>query len=166
MNESTNTPVVMNFAGTDPSGGAGLQADIETLISMGCHAAPVVTAVTVQDTQQLFHYQAMEPTLVIEQARAVLEDIPVAAFKIGMVGSVENAEAIAFFKEAGMKVDDDQRRVHIGSNLVHDSLATTPSLIKMYDCSGGSEYLVGGDEVHFDSGSARIWVFPPTPIWD
>jgi hydroxymethylpyrimidine/phosphomethylpyrimidine kinase len=94
MNESTNTPVVMNFAGTDPSGGAGIQADIETLISMGCHAAPVVTAVTVQDTQQLFRYQAMEPSLVIEQARAILEDIPVAAFKIGMLGSVENAEAI------------------------------------------------------------------------
>ncbi len=94
MNEITNTPVVMSFAGTDPSGGAGLQADIETLVSMGCHAAPVVTAVTVQDTQQLFRYQAMSPTLLIEQARAVLEDIPVSAFKVGMIGSAENAEAI------------------------------------------------------------------------
>jgi len=94
MNETTSTPVVMSFAGTDPSGGAGLQADIETLISMGCHAASVVTAVTVQDTQQLFRYQAMSPTLLIEQARTVLEDIPVSAFKIGMIGSAENAEAI------------------------------------------------------------------------
>ncbi len=94
MNEITSTPVVMSFSGTDPSGGAGLQADIETLISMGCHAASVVTAVTVQDTQQLFRYQAMSPTLLIEQARAVLEDIPVSAFKIGMIGSAENAEAI------------------------------------------------------------------------
>ena len=94
MNESTNPPVVMCFAGTDPSGGAGLQADIETLASMGCHALPVVTAVTVQDTQQLFRFEPMEPTLVIEQARAVLEDVPVSAFKIGMIGSVENAEAI------------------------------------------------------------------------
>lgn len=94
MNETTNTPVVMSFAGTDPSGGAGLQADIETLISMGCHAVSVVTAVTVQDTQQLFRYKAMEPGLIIEQARAVLEDVPVSAFKIGMIGSAENAEAI------------------------------------------------------------------------
>jgi len=94
MNEITSTPVVMSFAGTDPSGGAGLQADIETLISMGCHASPVVTAVTVQDTQQLFRYQAMSPTMLIEQARAVLEDAPVSAFKIGMIGSAENAEAI------------------------------------------------------------------------
>ena len=87
-------PVVMTFAGTDPSGGAGIQADIETLASMGCHAAPVVTAVTVQDTQRLFRFQPMDASLVIEQARAVLEDIPVAAFKIGMLGSVENIEAI------------------------------------------------------------------------
>ncbi len=94
MNEITSTPVVMSFAGTDPSGGAGLQADIETLISMGCHATSVVTAVTVQDTQQLLRYQAMSPTLLIEQARAMLEDVPVSAFKIGMIGSAENAEAI------------------------------------------------------------------------
>ncbi len=94
MIETTSTPVVMSFAGTDPSGGAGLQADIETLISMGCHAAPVVTAVTVQDTQQLFSFQSMDSGLIIEQARAVLEDVPVAAFKIGMIGSAENAEAI------------------------------------------------------------------------
>lgn len=94
MNETASTPVVMSFAGTDPSGGAGLQADIETLISMGCHASPVVTAVTVQDTRQLLRFQAMEPNLIIEQARAVLEDVPVSAFKIGMIGSAENAEAI------------------------------------------------------------------------
>jgi len=94
MNEIPSTPVVMSFAGTDPSGGAGLQADIETLISMGCHAAPVVTAVTVQDTQQLFRFQSMDPIMIIEQARTVLEDVPVSAFKIGMIGSAENAEAI------------------------------------------------------------------------
>jgi hydroxymethylpyrimidine/phosphomethylpyrimidine kinase len=94
MNDASIMPVVMAFAGSDPSGGAGLQADIETLASMGCHTTPVITAVTVQDTQQLFRFQAMDASLVIEQARAVLEDIPVAAFKIGMIGSVENAEAI------------------------------------------------------------------------
>lgn len=87
-------PVVMVFAGTDPSGGAGIQADIETLSSLGCHVCPIITAVTVQDTQQLFSFQAMDATLIIEQARAVLEDVPVSAFKIGMIGSAENAEAI------------------------------------------------------------------------
>jgi len=94
MSNTPTLPMVMVFAGTDPSGGAGIQADIETLSSMGCHVCPVVTAVTVQDTQQLFSFQAMDASLVIEQARAALEDIPVSAFKIGMIGSAENAEAI------------------------------------------------------------------------
>lgn len=94
MTDTSTIPAVIAFAGTDPSGGAGLQADIESLASMGCHAVPIVTAVTVQDTQQLFRYQAMDASLVVEQARAALEDIPVSAFKIGMMGSVENVEAI------------------------------------------------------------------------
>lgn len=87
-------PVVITFAGNDPTGGAGLLADIETLASMGCHAAPVITAVTVQDTQNVKGYTSIEPTLVIAQARAVLEDMPIAAFKLGMIGSVANMEAI------------------------------------------------------------------------
>ncbi len=94
MTDIPSIPIVMVFSGTDPTGGSGMQADIETLASMGCHAAPVVTAVTVQDTEQLIQFQAMDATLVIEQARAVLEDIPISAFKIGMIGSAENAEAI------------------------------------------------------------------------
>lgn len=87
-------PVVMTLSGLDATGGAGLQADIEALISMGCHASPVATALTVQDTQRVFGYQPVDAMLLIQQARAVLEDMPVAAFKIGMVGSVANAEAI------------------------------------------------------------------------
>jgi hydroxymethylpyrimidine/phosphomethylpyrimidine kinase len=87
-------PAVMVFAGTDPSGGAGMQADIETLVSMGCHATPIVTAVTVQDTVDAYRFEALEPTLVIEQARAILEDIPIKAVKIGMLGSVEIVEVI------------------------------------------------------------------------
>jgi hydroxymethylpyrimidine/phosphomethylpyrimidine kinase len=89
-----NIPVVMTFAGHDPSGGAGLQADIETLASQGCHAAPVLTALTVQDTRDVMEFTPLAASHVITQARAVLEDMPVAAFKIGMLGSVENAEAI------------------------------------------------------------------------
>jgi len=90
----SDIPVVLVLAGLDPTGGAGLQADIEALSSMGCHAAPVITTITVQDTRNVHRFQAVEAELVMEQARAVLEDIPVSAIKIGMVGSVENAEAI------------------------------------------------------------------------
>ena len=84
----------MTFAGHDPSGGAGLQADIEALASQGCHAAPVITALTVQDSRNVIDFKPVDTTHVICQARAVLEDMPVAAFKIGMLGSVENAHAI------------------------------------------------------------------------
>ena len=90
-----NPPIVLVFAGNDPTGGAGLQADAEALLSMGCHAAPVVTAVTVQDTFGLKGFAALEPGLVVEQARTILEDMPVAAFKVGMVGSLANLAAIA-----------------------------------------------------------------------
>jgi hydroxymethylpyrimidine/phosphomethylpyrimidine kinase len=95
MNPGTNNiPVVLSFAGHDPSGGAGLQADIEAVASQGCHAATVVTALTVQDTQDVAGYMPVESSLVIAQARAILEDMPVAVFKIGMLGNIENAEAV------------------------------------------------------------------------
>jgi hydroxymethylpyrimidine/phosphomethylpyrimidine kinase len=91
---NSNHPVVLVFAGHDPSGGAGLQADIETLASQGCHAATVVTALTVQDTRDVTGFTPVEATHVIAQARAILEDMPIAAIKLGMLGSVENAEVI------------------------------------------------------------------------
>ena len=90
-----NRPIVLVFAGNDPTGGAGLQADIETLGSLGCHAAPVITAITVQDTVGVKHYEPVDANLVIAQARAVLEDMPVAAIKAGMFGSAENVTALA-----------------------------------------------------------------------
>ena len=85
----------MCFAATDPSGGAGLQADILTIASMGCHPLSVVTAITVQDTSGVDDVLAMDADWVIDQARAMLEDVPVAAFKIGLLGSVDNIPAIA-----------------------------------------------------------------------
>ena len=87
-------PVVLVFAGHDPSGGAGIQADIEAIVSMGCHATTVITALTVQDTTDVKRFVAVDSMLVMEQARAILEDMPVATIKIGMVGSVENVEVI------------------------------------------------------------------------
>jgi hydroxymethylpyrimidine/phosphomethylpyrimidine kinase len=88
-------PLVMSFAATDPSGGAGLQADILTVASMGCHPLSVVTAITVQDTSGVDDVLAMDAEWVVDQARAMLEDVPVAAFKIGLLGSVDNIAAIA-----------------------------------------------------------------------
>jgi hydroxymethylpyrimidine/phosphomethylpyrimidine kinase len=88
-------PIVLVFAGTDPSGGAGLQADILTLSSMGCHPLSVVTAVTIQDTMGVEDVLPIDAEWVADQARCVLEDVPVAVFKIGLLGSIEVVAAIA-----------------------------------------------------------------------
>jgi hydroxymethylpyrimidine/phosphomethylpyrimidine kinase len=98
MNDSEPSalpPIVLAFAATDPSGGAGLQADILTLASMGCHPLSVVTAATIQDTMGVEDIMALDPEWVADQARCVLEDMPVNAIKIGVLGSVENITAIA-----------------------------------------------------------------------
>ena len=92
---SETPPIVLTFAATDPSGGAGLQADLLTIASMGCHPLSVVTAVTIQDTSGVEDIFPMDAEWVADQARAVLEDMPVDAFKIGLLGSVENIAAIA-----------------------------------------------------------------------
>src|SRR5689334_12192942 len=88
-------PVVLTFAASDPSGGAGLQADLITLASMGCHPLSVVTALTVQDTLGVEGIMAIDADWVADQARALLEDMPVDAFKVGVLGSVANIAAIA-----------------------------------------------------------------------
>src|SRR6476646_8298669 len=88
-------PIVLAFAASDPSAGAGIQADILTLASMGCHPLSVITALTVQDTLGVEAIMAIDSDWVADQARALLEDMPVDAFKIGVMGSVENIAAIA-----------------------------------------------------------------------
>ncbi len=92
--ETCTPPVVMAFSGSDPTGGAGILADSEAVASMGCRLAPVITALTVQDTTNVLSCEPVAGRMVVEQARAVLEDMPVSAFKLGMLGSVENAEVV------------------------------------------------------------------------
>ena len=88
-------PLVLTFAASDPSGGAGMQADLLTLASMGCHPLSVITAITVQDSLGVEGVLAIDADWVADQARCLLEDMPVDAFKIGVLGSVENIAAIA-----------------------------------------------------------------------
>ena len=88
-------PIVLTFAASDPSGGAGMQADLLTLASMGCHPVSVITALTVQDTAGVEAVMPIDADWVADQARCLLEDMPVDAFKIGVLGSVENIAAIA-----------------------------------------------------------------------
>ena len=88
-------PIVLTFAASDPTGGAGLQADILTLAALGCHPLSVLTGVTVQDTSGVELLEPLGAQLVERQARRVLAESNIAAFKIGVVASAENAHAIA-----------------------------------------------------------------------
>ena len=91
----SSPPIVLTFAASDPSGGAGMQADLLTIARLGCHPLSVLTAITAQDTRGVDSLLALEPGWIERQARLLLEDMPVAAFKIGVLGSARNAEAVA-----------------------------------------------------------------------
>lgn len=88
-------PVVMIIAGNDPSGGAGITADVQAVSRLGCHPAPVITALTVQDTRDAYRVVATDPDLVVEQAAAVLADMKVSAVKIGLLPTAKIARAVA-----------------------------------------------------------------------
>ena len=88
-------PIVLTFAASDPTGGAGLQADLLTLAALGCHPLSVVTALTVQDTRGVDSLEAIDAGLVERQAAKLLAEMKVAAFKLGVLGSTANVRAVA-----------------------------------------------------------------------
>jgi len=88
-------PVALTIAGSDPSGGAGIQADLKTFHQFGVYGEAVVTLITVQNTMRVSRVQVLPPELVAEQIAAVLEDIPPGAAKTGALGSAEMVAAVA-----------------------------------------------------------------------
>lgn len=88
-------PVILCLSGHDPSGGAGVQADIEAARAQGVHPATVITALTVQDSRNACAVDALNSDAIIEQAELILEDLPVACIKLGLLGSAANAQAIS-----------------------------------------------------------------------
>lgn len=83
------------FAGLDPSGGAGISADIEAIAAQGAHALPVVTALTVQDNNRVHAVEPVEPALLARQAQVLAASVEIGAVKIGIPGNRANAEVIA-----------------------------------------------------------------------
>lgn len=90
-------PTVLCFSGLDPSGGAGLQADIEAIGQSGAHAAIACTAITIQNSQQVFGFEATSKDLLLAQANAVVNDLPIRCVKSGMLGTTANILALAEF---------------------------------------------------------------------
>jgi hydroxymethylpyrimidine/phosphomethylpyrimidine kinase len=86
---------VLVFAGLDPSGGAGIQADSQAIAAMGAHALPIVTTLTVQDNDRVYDITPVDPRIVQQQIAVLINKIDIAAIKIGIVGSAAIAELIA-----------------------------------------------------------------------
>ncbi len=87
-------PLVLAIGGHDPSGGAGIQADIEAIGANGGQALTLVTALTVQDGERAYRFEEVSPDLVLEQGRRLLERFAVAVIKIGMVGTTAMGETL------------------------------------------------------------------------
>ena len=96
MDKNRSTPpLVLCLSGLDPSGGAGLQADIETLSSLGCHPVSIATCLTVQDTVNLRSLHPVDPALIEEQVSVIVKDMPIRAIKIGILGCDKTVAVIS-----------------------------------------------------------------------
>ena len=93
--EEAAPPSVMSFNASEPTGAAGLGADQAAIVAMGGHPLPVVTSILVRDTAEVFEHHALDDELVSEQARSVLEDMPLSAWKVGFLGNAETVAAVA-----------------------------------------------------------------------
>ena len=153
-------PIVMTFSATDPSGGAGLQADVGTLSSLGCHPASIVTGFTVQDTIGVDRLISVDSEVVNDQARSILEDMEVSIFKLGLLGSKENisiiAEIISDYPDIPLIIDpvlssgrgdkftDIETRNMILELLFPGALLSTPNTLE-------AKQLLNQDDEHLDS---------------
>ncbi len=152
---SSPLPFVLTFAASDPTGGAGLQADLLTLAALGCHPLSVVTALTVQDTRGVHSIDAVDAALVERQATALLAEMKVAAFKLGVLGSEANARAVAAIVASHPRVPlvvDPVLASGRGDPLASDALITlaTPNSVEARR--------LGGERALLDRGCRYVLV--------
>ncbi|HEY9239702.1 MAG TPA: bifunctional hydroxymethylpyrimidine kinase/phosphomethylpyrimidine kinase, partial [Burkholderiaceae bacterium] len=86
---------VMSFNASDPSGAGGMAGDVATIAAMGAHGLPVVTGIVMRDTHEIFDHHPIDADVVAEQARSILEDVTIAAWKVGFLGSTEGVSTVA-----------------------------------------------------------------------
>lgn len=96
----TSPLTVLCFSGSDPSGGAGIQADITAIHALGAHCASIITALTIQNTQNVYGFIPIAADFLLRQADVIMQDLPIAAIKIGMLGSIENVLALGAWLQA------------------------------------------------------------------
>lgn len=97
MTDLNSRPHVLVISGLDPSGGAGIQADIQAITALGCHPLPVLSCVTVQDTRNVYGAAAIEPDIIQQQLESLAADSPIHAVKTGALGSAEVVDVLVEF---------------------------------------------------------------------
>ena len=166
---SSCPPIVLTFAASDPTGGAGLQADLLTLAGMGCHPLSVLTALTVQDTSGVESVHAVAADRVRAQAEALLAETRVAAFKLGVLGSSANVRVVAAILEdhadvpvvldpvlasgRGDPLSDDAMVEALREHLVPQSTVMTPNSLEARRLGGASRLLAAGCEYVLVTGT-------------
>ena len=95
MNQNKSYPIVLSIAGSDSSGGAGIQADLKTFSALGVYGATAITAITAQNTKGVNSQFALPPQMVYEQITAVIDDLNPAVVKIGMLSNTDIVNAVA-----------------------------------------------------------------------
>lgn len=95
LQEQAAPACVMSFNASDPSGAGGVAGDVATIAAMGAHALPVVTSIMMRDTHEVFDHHAIDGEIIAEQARILLEDVTIAAWKVGFLGTAESVGTVA-----------------------------------------------------------------------
>src|SRR5512132_3457033 len=99
MSKQQKLPVALTIAGSDSGGGAGVQADLKTFVSLGVHGASAITCITAQNPKELRRIQACKPSIVRQQIEAIFDELPPRAVKTGMLFSTEIIQVVVdFFK--------------------------------------------------------------------
>jgi hydroxymethylpyrimidine/phosphomethylpyrimidine kinase len=138
--------VALTIAGSDPSGGAGIQADLKTFTAIGVYSGAAISSLTIQNTQGVFAIQPIDPALVKDQIACVLSDLNVSHIKIGMLGSAAVAESIydALVNFSGEIIYDQFLKLCtvLTPNIPELSLLTNRDCINKDSCLAAAEILL------------------------
>lgn len=164
---------VLCFSGLDPSGGAGLQADIEAIGASGAHAAIACTALTVQNSQHVFGFEATSKELLLAQANAVVGDLPIRCVKSGMLGTTDNIATLADFlaehsdytyvldpvlvANSGGSLGDQATLVQAFADLIPLATLITPNTVELRALTGEQDLNLATQKL-FAQGAKAILV--------
>src|SRR3954463_440880 len=161
MEATHDPPAVLSIAGSDSGGGAGIQADLKAFARCGVHGMTAITAITAQNTVGVTGVWAVPPEAIVEQVRAVVDDIGVAAVKVGMLGTVETIAAVeaaldllpgvpvvldpVMVSESGASLLDDDAQSALREKMLPRATVVTPNVPEA-EALAGSEWGERGAE--------------------